>query len=124
VTQELTTMFPFMTAPIEEPKISLEAAVTGAIDAVLQSLGNRVKEAIYSHMENAYGLQKEDIPCKIQKFSETLQQIFGPLSKLIETKIIEKLHSTYEGFFYISEEEDLSLAEFIHSLELYLKSEI
>lgn len=122
LTQELTTIFPFMTETTEEPKISFETAVTGAVDAVLLSLGKSVTEVIYSYMDNACGLKKEDIPCKITKFSETLKQIFGPLSKLVEIKIIEKLHSSYEGFSYVSKKEDLSLAEFVRNLELHLKS--
>lgn len=107
---------------INKSKISFELAVTGAIDAVFLSLGNPVKEAIYHQMEKTYGITPEEAPGKIDKFSEALEKILGPLCKLVEIKIIERIHAIYEDFSYASKEEDLRLVDFIRSLEIYLKT--
>ena len=122
MTQEVTAMLSFVIARTNKPKIGFDAAVTGAIDVVFSSLGDPVKQAIYSKLENTYGLKREDVPLKIQEFTEALEQIFGTVSKIVEIKIIEKLHVTYGEFTYVSKEEDLSFVEYAGSLKLYFES--
>lgn len=103
-------------------QISFESTVTGAIDAVFLSLGNPVKEAIYRQMEKTYGITPEEAPGKIDKFTEALEKILGPLCKPVEIKIIERIHAVYKDFLYTSKEEDLNFVDFVRSLEVYLKS--
>ncbi len=103
-------------------KISFESAVTGVIDAVFLSLGTPVKEIVYLQMEKAYGITPEEVPSKIDKFTEALEKILGPLCKIVEIKIMERIHAIYKDFSYASKEEDLSFVDFIRRLEVYLNS--
>ena len=63
-----------------------------SIDEALSSLGQNVKVSIYFHLENKFSVPKEDIPDRIEDFSNALEQIFGQASKQLEILIIKHLH--------------------------------
>lgn len=87
----------------KEPlKVSFETAVTESIDEVFTTLGENVKQAVYSYLENKYGIRKEQIPSMIEVFTNAIESIFGDAAKLVELKIIEKLQSKVKGFAYKS----------------------
>lgn len=62
-----------------------------AIDEELCSLGEPTKNYLYSHLENNYGVQKQDIPKEINVFSKMLHRIFGSGDSRLEIKFMEKL---------------------------------
>jgi hypothetical protein len=94
-----------------------EATVGQAIDETLSALGESPKQAIYSHLKIVYGISKEDIPNKIEAFASALEQTFGSVAKLIEIKIIEKLHSQHEDFRYTPKSGKLDFIEYITDLQ-------
>jgi len=94
-----------------------EATVGQAVDETLSALGESPKQAIYRHLKIMYGLNKEDIPCKIEAFASAIEQIFGSVAKLIEIKIIERLHSEYEDFCYVPKNRELDFVEYITDLQ-------
>jgi hypothetical protein len=63
-----------------------------AIDEELCSLGEPIKNYLYSHLENNYGVQKQDIPKEINVFSKMLHRIFGLGASRLEIKFMEKLY--------------------------------
>lgn len=93
-----------------------------AIDAVLSGLGDANKQAIYRHLKNNYGINKNEIPYKIEDFAQAIEQIFGSVATLIEIKIIERLHAKYKNFLYTPGNEDLNFVEFVHYLKNYSES--
>ncbi len=105
-------------------KTDFEMGVTEAIDEIFLSFGNVVKPAIYRHLENSYGIKKEEIPFKIEDFANALEQTFGSVAKLIEIKIIERLHAKHKDFFYIPKKEELNFVEFVSNLQNYLESQV
>ena len=80
----------------EQLKTSFETAVSESIDEVFTTLGENVKQAFYSYLENKYGIGKEQIPSMIEGFTDAIESIFGDAAKLVELKIMEKLQS--KGF--------------------------
>jgi hypothetical protein len=70
--------------------ITFETAVTEAIDEVFTSLGENVKQAMYSYIENKQGIKKEQIPNSIEGFTNAVESVFGEAAKLVELKIMEK----------------------------------
>ncbi len=64
-----------------------------AIDEELCSLGEPIKNYLYNHLENNYGIQKQEIPKKIIIFSKMLHKIFGLGASRLEIKFMEKLYS-------------------------------
>jgi hypothetical protein len=72
--------------PKEFQKIILEAVEEG-----LASLGESPKQAIFFHLENAFKLQVNDIPQKLEEFKKALEKIFGPGASYLERLILERL---------------------------------
>ena len=105
----------------DEPlKTKFETALTEAIDDVLSAFGNTNKQAVYRHLENRCGLKKEAIPFKIEDFANAIEQIFGSNAKLIEIKILERLHAKYRDFSYVPKKGELNFVEFVYNLQHHL----
>ena len=104
----------------EPLKTNFEAAVTESIEEVLSTLGENVKQAIYSYLENKYSIRKEQIPSKIEDFSDGIESIFGDAAKLVELKIMEKLQSKVKGFSYKSESKEIFFVEYLAALQRHL----
>ena len=124
--QELTNLSVSCSFLVQnEPlKAKFDEAVTEAMDDILSAFGNSNKQAIYNHLENRFGIKKDEIPFKVEAFADAIEQIFGSVGKLIEIKIIERLHAKYEDFSYIPEKGDLNFAEFICNLQHHLEFEV
>jgi len=101
----------------EPVEVIFEATVGQAIDDTLSALGESPKQAIYRHLKIVYGISKEDIPNKIEDFASAIEQTFGSVAKLIEIKIIEKLHFQYEDFCYVPKNRQLDFVEYISDLQ-------
>ena len=105
----------------KEPlKVSFETAVTESIDEVFTTLEENVKQAVYSYLENKYGIRKEQIPSMIEGFTDAIESIFGDAAKLVELKIIEKLQSKVKGFAYKSKRKETFFAEYLAALQRHL----
>ena len=63
------------------------------IDETLSSLGEPVKNAIYFHLQNNFKINKNEIPKKINEFSDIIQKIFGSGAGRLEIKFMKTLHS-------------------------------
>jgi DNA-binding transcriptional ArsR family regulator len=100
-----------------------ETQLSEAIDVILSALGDSTKEAIYRLLKKAYGINKEDIPNQIEGFANAIEQTFGPVSKLIEIKIIERLHAKYKDFSYAPKKGELNFVEFVYNLQHHLELE-
>ena len=101
----------------EPVEVIFEATVGQAIDDTLSALGESPKQAIYRHLKIVYGINKEDIPDKIEAFASAIEQTFGSVAKLIEIKIIERLHSQYEDFCFVPKNGELDFVEYIIDLQ-------
>ena len=99
---------------------SFEIAVTESIDEVFTTLGENVKQAMYSYLKNRYNMRKEQIPSMIEDFTNAIESIFGDAAKLVELKIIEKLQGKVKGFTYKSKSKEMFFAEYITALQRHL----
>ena len=63
------------------------------IDETLSSLGELAKNAVYFHLQNNFNMKKNEIPKKINDFSDIIQKIFGSGACILEIKFMETLHS-------------------------------
>ncbi len=105
----------------EHAEANFEAAVTQAVNDILAGLGENTKQAIYSHLKNAYGINKDDIPSKIEAFANAIEQTFGTVGKLIEIKIIEKLHSQFRDFRFAPKNGELDFVAYLTCLQSRLE---
>jgi hypothetical protein len=101
----------------EQGEVGFEEAVGKAVNDILTALGENTKQVIYSHLKNSYGLSKDEIPGKIETFSTAIEETFGSVGKLIEIKIIEKLHSQYVDFRFAPKNGKLDFVEYITCLQ-------
>ncbi|XHH08732.1 MAG: hypothetical protein ACFCUE_14370 [Candidatus Bathyarchaeia archaeon] len=63
-----------------------------AIDETLSTLGESVKKSIYFHLETTYQIQRQQIPCKIMDFSNSLEKMFGLGARFIEISIMKRFY--------------------------------
>jgi hypothetical protein len=63
-----------------------------AIDETLTSLGEPVKNVLYSNLESNFEISKEDIPEKIIDFSSILHKLFGLGASRLELKFMKNLN--------------------------------
>ena len=101
-------------------KISFENAVAESIDEALSTLGENVKQAVYSYLEKKCNMEKEQIPSMMTDFTNAIELIFGDAAKLVELKIIEKLQGKVKGFVYKSKSKEMFFAEYLSALQKHL----
>ena len=63
-----------------------------SIDEAFSSLGDRAKASIYIYLEQKLVLSKQEIPFRIDDFSNALETIFGIAAKQLEILIMKKLY--------------------------------
>ena len=98
-----------------------QSVVEEAVEFILSSIGTVNKETIYRHLENNYGLRREDIPERIEEFAGAMEQTFGNVAKLLEIKIIERIHCKYRDFKYTPEKEELSFSGYVLNFKKFIE---
>ena len=95
-----------------------------AIDEALSSLGEPVKNAVYQHLQNDFSIEKNQIPSKIDEFSDIIHKIFGLGASRLEIKFMKNLNSKIEANIRWSQYEwplskwiivDLSFKQFVYN---------
>ncbi len=84
-------------------KQKFDKCLIEAIDEGLFSLGEPVKNAVYLHLQNDFGIEKKDIPEKIEEFSDIMHKIFGLGASRLEIKFMKNLNSKIEVNLKMSE---------------------
>jgi len=69
-----------------------EEVLQDSIDEALSSLGEAVKTSIYFHLEHKFLIARQDIPFRIEDFSDALEKIFGLGAKRLELLIMKNLY--------------------------------
>jgi hypothetical protein len=64
-----------------------------SIDDALTSLGASVKSTVYLHLQNDFGINKNEIPSKISEFSDIIHKVFGVGATPLEIKFMMNLNS-------------------------------
>ena len=97
-----------------------ETLLVEAVDEGLSALGDSAKQAIYFHLEKTFSIEKQNIPNKIEEFTNAIEKIFGLGAKILEIKIIKYLYEKVgHDFKYFPEKENLLLTEYIEAASLY-----
>ena len=77
----------------QSDKGSFDQILLEAVDEALLNLGESVKTALYFHLEELFKIKKQEIPQRINDFSNALEQIFGLGASHIRILIMKSLHS-------------------------------
>jgi hypothetical protein len=97
-----------------------EVAMVKAVDESFSSFSNLDKEVVYLHLENAFKIKKEEIPCKIEGFADAIEQMFGVGAKLVEIRIIEALHKRFPDFTFFPKKGNVGFKEYVASLRAFI----
>ena len=74
-------------------KDTFEHILLEAIEEGLADLGENVKTAVFSILEENFNIKKKEIPQKIMDFQVALEQVFGLGAKNLEILFMKSLHS-------------------------------
>lgn len=87
-----------------------------AIDEGLSSLGDSSKQTFYSYLEKTFSIEKQDIPNKIEEFTNAIEKIFGHGAKILEIQMMIHLHEKVgNDFQYYPEKNELLFTEYIEA---------
>jgi hypothetical protein len=100
------------------PKRDFEKILLESVDEGLSSLGQSSRRAIYFHLEKSFNVKKQEIPFKIEVFSDAIEKIFGRGANFLEIVIIKRLHKKTGEVFELHESTDLALAEYVTTAKL------
>ena len=64
-----------------------------AVDDGLLVLGESARHALYYQIEKRFGINREEIPNRIDDFHKALENLFGPPCKILEKIIVKELYT-------------------------------
>jgi hypothetical protein len=71
--------------------MNFEELLLEAIDDGLSLLGESGKQVVYCHLEKNFKIKRQDIPHKIEEFTDAIERIFGTGAKILEINIMQCL---------------------------------
>ena len=79
--------------------MKFELVLLETIEEALSILGENAKKSIYFHLQQKFLIAKQDIPFKIDDFSDALEKIFGLGACSLEILIMAKLQQRIRAFY-------------------------
>jgi hypothetical protein len=99
--------------------VSFEEVLLKAIDESFSWLGEMEKLAIYFFLEKEYNISKQEIPDRIEEFTEAIEDIFGSGAKVLEIRIMKNLFTKMgHSFTYLHTQEDLEFTKYIEAAKI------
>jgi hypothetical protein len=102
-------------------KRDFEKLLLEAVDEGLSSLGQSSKRAIYFHLEEGFKVKREEIPCKVEVFTEAIEKMFGVGADYLEVLIMKRLHEKIGGVLDSNEIATFTFAEYIEAVKRNLR---
>lgn len=96
---------------------SFETLLLASVDEALSMLGENCKQTVYHYIKENYKISRHEIPAKIDKFAQAIESIFGVAAKLIEIQIMKNLHAKTKCFTYITENQELTLTQYVNTVK-------
>jgi hypothetical protein len=99
--------------------MSFEEVILEAIDESFSWIGEKEKETIYFFLETKYNINKQEIPNRIEDFTEAIEDIFGIAAKLLEIRIMKNLFRKM-GYIcpYFHAQESLEFTKYIETTRI------
>ncbi len=122
----LATLQPLCTINIDGEKagsqsVDFDRLLLSAVDSTFSILGGSAANAMFSCLKNC-GLDKESIPQNVERFARMLEEIFGEGAFILESFIIQSLHSEVKEFKYASGRKGLSFPMYLGALHDFLRA--
>jgi hypothetical protein len=94
--------------------------VSEAVDEAFTMLGQTISCKLYSLLENNYELSREEIPERIDKFVDVLEQVFGASALLIEIEIMKNIRRKVPRFEFKVKDRYVAFDQYLDSLREFL----
>lgn len=92
-----------------------------AVDETLSSLGASSKRAIYFYLERNFSIRQQDIPDRIEAFTEAIEKLFGNGAKILEIQIMKHLYENLgRDFEYFPENNDLLFTDYANVVRTHV----
>ena len=90
-----------------------------SLEETLSAFGEKQKQTIYSYLDNCYGLNKQEIPNRIEEFSQAIDNLFGTGGKLIKASIMKALFKKIKKPIKIkAKTKDLYFEDYIQTIRI------
>ena len=97
--------------------LDFKKLVLEAVDEGLSLLGECSKQALFSYLDSTFKIKKQDIPEKIEEFTNAIERIFGNGAKLLEIEILRQLCKKVEhNFEYTSKRNDSFFIDYVEAV--------
>jgi hypothetical protein len=102
------------------------AIILESIDDAFLTLGKNARSSLYFHLETKFAISKQDIPKRVDDFSDALEQIFGFAAKNLEILIMKFLNKKvncaidWAGPTWLVP--DLTFAKYVKLLEFWFET--
>jgi len=101
---------------MSEKKKKLNKLIVNTVDEELKKIfGETATLVIYGYLENNLSLKRENIPEKIELFSQGLDKFFGSGAYMLEKMILTNLYSSF-GFNY-QEKKGYTFVDYVTELK-------
>jgi hypothetical protein len=90
-----------------------EKLVLEAVDEGLSALGESSKQAIYFHLDKSFDIKREQIPDRINAFTQAIENIFGAGAGCLEVLIMKKIHEKVGGAMEWDKSKGFSFIEYV-----------
>ena len=108
---------------LQPSSLSFEKLLLEAVDQGFSMFGDLSKEAVYLHLVEAFNINKNEIPYKIEEFVNAIEKTFGFSAKILQIQILKHLHKKVgHGFKYHSKNGDLKLTDYVAALRQFFCS--
>jgi hypothetical protein len=102
-----------------ENKTKFEKVLLEAIDEGLSLLGESSKQAVYIHLEKAFKMNRQNIPYRIEDFTDAIEKLFGAGAKILEIHIMKCLFKKVDyKFKHYTKQKNLTFMEYIAAVKL------
>ncbi len=109
---------------VEKKTTSFEELLLEAIDEGLSLLGETAKQAVYFHLEKTFKINRQDIPHKIEEFTDALEKIFGDGAKILEIQIMKCIYKKVGFTFkHHPKKTNIEFTEYIAAVKLAKKNQ-
>jgi hypothetical protein len=101
---------------------TFEEAFLESVDTTVSLLGKSCKQAIYHHLKNSHGLNREAIPHKVAEFAVALESLFGKGALLLEVRMMHQLHDKVPSFKFHPRKDGLLFIAYVESLRRFMRA--
>ena len=90
-----------------------------AIDEGLSVLGEESKQALYFHLEKTFKMNRQDIPYRIEEFTDAVEKIFGEGARILEIQIMKCLFKKVGYTFkHYSKQQNITFNEYVTAVKM------